>query len=312
MAIITPVTPNRLPPKPKPTLGMNSLLRQPAPAVQAARTLPTSTPLGLGGLPTRPPANNGLPAQGTLESLFRPGGAAVNKTPALRFAAGQDPAKQAIIKVRTPQAGGDKTASEPDFMAQIEAEYGGIMADDAKAWGSQQHTLQNEMAGFQRSADSTNARMGGGIGGGSAGLAGAALGQGMAAYNSAAMEYNNRRRATQLAWMDKKIAEGQRQQEHTWEDQYRTEDWEHQLIQMISDGGDPNGTIAATLKAGDTGGVQGALDANQAVIDKAKAKKVAAKQAGLAKANELMNNVFHGKKKSSLGGSMKNGKWTWD
>lgn len=225
------VTPIRKPPVARPTANLNSLMTsQPAPITNVRQP------------PIRLPqfSNNGLPAHGTGVQTPTPTPLTttpqVTALPQLGFAAGQDTANQSVTMANDALAkdgtkdDNTKTNAEPDFMAQIEAEYGGIMADDAKSWGNQQHTLQGEMAGFQRSADSMNARMGGGIGGGSAGLAGAALGQGMSAYNSAAMEYNNRRRATQMAWLDKKIAEGQRQQEHTWDVEQSAKDTEAQLI----------------------------------------------------------------------------------
>lgn len=110
----------------------------------------------------------------------------------------------------------NKAFEDNDYWASASAEFDSLMDDDSKAWGEQQGTLQGEMAQFQRGAASQNARMGGSLGGGAAGLAGAALGQGMAAYNTAYLEHQNRRRATQLAWLDKTINQGQRLEEHSW------------------------------------------------------------------------------------------------
>lgn len=126
------------------------------------------------------------------------------------------PAAQAAMAASQEEPEGAPAAAEDDYWSQAQAEYEGIMADDEKSWQDQQGVLQGEMAGFQREADSINARMGGSIAGGYAGLAGAALGEGMRAYNNAAQDYANRRRATQLAWLDKKVDQGQRQEEHGW------------------------------------------------------------------------------------------------
>jgi hypothetical protein len=123
-------------------------------------------------------------------------------------------------------------AEEGDYWTNAQSAFQGIMADDAQAWQDQQGALQGEMAEFMRRADSINARMGGGIGGGSAGLAGAAMGEGMKAYNAAAMEYGNRRRATQLAWLDQQIEHGQRQEERDWSEEDRDYASEEQLMQM--------------------------------------------------------------------------------
>ena len=126
------------------------------------------------------------------------------------------PAARAAMAASQEEPEGAPAAAEDDYWAQAQAEYEGIMADDEKSWQDQQGVLQGEMAGFQREADSINARMGGSIAGGYAGLAGSALGEGMRAYNNAAQDYANRRRATQLAWLDKKVDQGQRQEEHGW------------------------------------------------------------------------------------------------
>jgi hypothetical protein len=90
------------------------------------------------------------------------------------------------------------------------------MADDEKSWQGQQQMLQQQMNQFMVQSDSMNARMGGSLAGGSAGLSGVALSQGMRAYNDAAQDYANRRRQTQLAWLDQQIEHGQRQEEHGW------------------------------------------------------------------------------------------------
>ncbi len=88
----------------------------------------------------------------------------------------------------------------PPPLSQEEQLYQDQMSGLDKQWGQQQSTLQNEMAGFRRQADSLNARMGGSIAGGYAGLAGSALGQGMDSYNKAANDYQSKRMDTMRQW----------------------------------------------------------------------------------------------------------------
>ena len=141
-----------------------------------------------------------------------------------------------------------------------------LMEDDAAAWAGQQGTLQNQMDRFMVGADSMNARMGGSIAGGFAGLAGAALGQGMAQYNAAALDHSNRQRATQLAWLDKTIAEGQRQEERDWAVGDMAEDREMQLIQMVADGTLTEEQFMAIMDSG--GDLESMMGAFEAAGDK--------------------------------------------
>jgi hypothetical protein len=125
---------------------------------------------------------------------------------------GQIPGMALPPEGTTPPAG----PPPPDYWADAQAAFQGVMADDEKSWQGQQQMLQRQMDQYMVQSDSMNARMGGSLAGGSAGLAGAALGQGMRAYNDAAQDYANRRRQTQLAWLDQQIEHGQRQEEHGW------------------------------------------------------------------------------------------------
>jgi hypothetical protein len=108
------------------------------------------------------------------------------------------------------------TPPSNDYWADAQKAFQGVMADDEKSWQGQQQMLQQQMNQFMVQSDSMNARMGGSLAGGSAGLSGVALSQGMRAYNDAAQDYANRRRQTQLAWLDQQIEHGQRQEEHGW------------------------------------------------------------------------------------------------
>lgn len=95
-------------------------------------------------------------------------------------------------------------AGNPAAVSSTDRLYQDQLSGADKMWQNQQHELQGQMAGFQRQADSLNARMGGSIAGGYAGLAGSALGQGMTAYNQATNDYQKQRNDIMMKWAERK------------------------------------------------------------------------------------------------------------
>ena len=113
-------------------------------------------------------------------------------------------------------------ATQDDAAATPESEYDklykSLLGEDDAAWKEQQGLLQDEMGSYQRAADVQNARLGrNAAGGGYASLAGGALGKGMEQYRMAMMQHGDRRRALQLAWLDKSMAEKNRAEDKSWE-----------------------------------------------------------------------------------------------
>jgi hypothetical protein len=110
----------------------------------------------------------------------------------------------------------DRLQAEKDAPTEIEKFYQDMLGQQDTAWQGQQQALQGEMAAFGREADSLNARMGGSIAGGYAGLAGSALGSGMKAYSEAANDYQQQRSDTMMKWMDQKLQDRNRAEDRTW------------------------------------------------------------------------------------------------
>lgn len=135
--------------------------------------------------------------------------------------------KAAPVGERYDHSGGQPTKeswttgqpSQPSSgMSEIDQMYQDMLGDDAKDWERQQALVQGQMGAFGREADIMNARMNGGMmGGGYAGLAGAAMGKGVNAMEQADLTHRDRRREMQLAWMDKKLDESKRQEERGWQ-----------------------------------------------------------------------------------------------
>lgn len=119
-------------------------------------------------------------------------------------------------------------------MSDIDKFYQDLLGADAADWEKKQGLLREDMGAFGREADIMNARMGGGVmGGGYASLAGAALGKGMRAFSEAELAHNDRRRELQLAWLDKQLAERQRQEDRRWEMEDQDKADELAMLQML-------------------------------------------------------------------------------
>lgn len=93
-----------------------------------------------------------------------------------------------------------------DPTADIDKLYNDLTAQHEKDWGTQEGMLQKQQGAFMRQADITNARMGRGLGGGYASLAGAALGKSTEALANAKLQHDRAGREMQLAWLDRSLA----------------------------------------------------------------------------------------------------------
>ncbi len=124
-----------------------------------------------------------------------------------------------------------------DGSAGINTFYGNMAGQQAADWQQQQGALQGQMAGFSRQADSLNARMGGSVAGGYAGLAGQGLNQGMEQFNKASMAYNQLRQATGRDQFNALQRNSERNQEHDWDLQQRAEDAEGRAAAAAAENG---------------------------------------------------------------------------
>lgn len=204
-----------------------------------------------------PPSGSGMFAQVPQYSKFNP------PPPPPMFGA--------AIQAR-PQVS-DTPAAPPSGEDSINTFYDSLTKQQDADWDKQQGMLQGQMAGFQREADSLNARMGGSIAGGYAGLAGSGLTRGMDEFNKASLAYNQLRQATQRDQFNALTDERQRQEEHTWDEEARTEDREQQFIQMLIDSDVPLDAVQAYTAGG------GGMDAAVAAINKQEEQDKADKRA---------------------------------
>lgn len=119
-------------------------------------------------------------------------------------------------------------------------------------WKQNQGTLQGEMQGFKREADSLNARMGGSIAGGYAGLAGSAMGKGMDSYNRASLQHQAAMMGLEKDRFGQVLSEQHRGEERGWakEDQEfnRTRDLERMIFE--STGEIPSQQLVDSVAAG--------------------------------------------------------------
>lgn len=133
------------------------------------------------------------------------------------MAAGPRAGIQAGATVGTNAGNSANVTPDPtDLTGQIKDFYGNLTKQQDADWQQQQGLLKGQMAGFQREADSLNARMGGSIAGGYAGLAGSGLNQGMNAFNKAALAYNQLRQQTGQQAFNAMLNEQQTQRGRAW------------------------------------------------------------------------------------------------
>jgi hypothetical protein len=134
---------------------------------------------------------------------------------------------------------------------KIDSFYSNFENSLKEQWDKQQGVLQGQMSGFQREADSLNARMGGSIAGGYSSLAGSGLNKGMNAFNDAAKDHNDLLMANSRDKFNATTRLDERLQEHEWDQESRDQDFENKLLDQLAAGEITAGQMKIILEGGD-------------------------------------------------------------
>lgn len=220
----TPATPAVPTPPAVPPIPGAAANSAPPTVVPTSPVLPTATTTSLG-------VNKGAGAAIGTGSGFAPLDALAKAGPT----GSSDPGAMTEAAWKAGPTAPAAASPAADPMKDTNKLYQDLLGSQDTQWQNQQHALQGDMANFNRQADSLNARMGGSIAGGYAGLQGAALGQGMNAYNNAANTYQTNRQATMAKWMDAQLQQGSAQQQHDWSTEAQDKQSAQDMAMFIAD-----------------------------------------------------------------------------